>query len=165
MLDPARRHAERAAERLGAERRDRGPGADSKARQVTEHLGIRVRDARERRLASRRELGERNRRVRGQVELGRRDRITVRVELRVPQRARDPPLDVLGEVVLQHLRLVVHAVPGHPERLGQECLEQPVVAHHLERHLLPLGGELDAAVAAVTDEPRLVEPLQHRRHR
>ena len=45
----------------------------------------------------------------------------------------DPLLEVLGDVVLEHLGLVVDPVPGHPERLGEIGLDQAVVADHLER--------------------------------
>ena len=41
--------------------------------------------------------------------------------------------------MLEHLGLVVHAVPRHAERLGQVELQQPVVAQHLERHPLARG--------------------------
>ena len=59
--------------------------------------------------------------------------------------------------MLEHLGLVVDAVPRHAQRLGQVELEQAVVAQHLERDLLAGVGELDAAVALVRDEPELVE--------
>ena len=50
-----------------------------------------------------------------------------------PRRAAISSLELLGEHVLEHLGLGVHAIPGHPELLGQEQLDQPVVAQHLER--------------------------------
>ena len=39
--------------------------------------------------------------------------------------------------MLEHLGLGVHAIPRHPELLGQEQLEQAVVAQHLERDAPP----------------------------
>ena len=49
-----------------------------------------------------------------------------------------------------------------PSALGQVQLEQPVVAEHLEREALALGGQLDAAVGLVADEAERVELLDHR---
>ena len=57
----------------------------------------------------------------------------MRVVRRVAELGGDQRLELLGEDVLEHLGLVVHAIPRHPERLGQVELEQPVVADHLER--------------------------------
>ena len=59
--------------------------------------------------------------------------------------------------MLEHLGLVVHAIPGHVERFGEVELEQPVVADDLQRDALAVAGELDAAVAHVGHEPELVE--------
>jgi hypothetical protein len=42
--------------------------------------------------------------------------------------------------VLEDLGLVVHAVPGHVQDLGQEQLDQPVVADHLQRDAAALLG-------------------------
>ena len=61
----------------------------------------------------------------------------MRVVRRVAELGRDQLLELLGEDVLEHLGLVVHAVPGHAERLGEVELEQAVVAQHLERHRAP----------------------------
>ena len=67
--------------------------------------------------------------------------------------------------MLEHLGLVVDAIPGHPQRLGEEGLDQAVVADHLERHPLAGRGQADAVVGLVAHQPELVEPLQHRGHR
>ena len=56
--------------------------------------------------------------------------------------------------VLQHLGLLVHAVPGHAERLGEVELEQAVVAQHLERDALARRGQAHAVVGLVRDEPQ-----------
>ena len=56
--------------------------------------------------------------------------------------------------MLERLGLVVHAVPRHAEVLGEVQLEQAVVAQHLERDALALGGQRDAAVGHVLDEAR-----------
>ena len=58
--------------------------------------------------------------------------------------------------MLEHLGLVVHPIPGHAERLGQEQLEQAVVAQHLERHTLARRREPDAAVGLVLDQTELL---------
>ena len=68
-----------------------------------------------------------------ELEVGAGDRVAVRVDRRVSELGRDQRLEVLGEDVLEHLGLGVHAVPGHAERLGEVALQQPVVADHLER--------------------------------
>ena len=62
----------------------------------------------------------------------------MRVDGGVAELGRDELLELLGEDVLEHLGLVVHAVPRHVERLGEVELEQPVVADDLERQ--PLAG-------------------------
>ena len=70
---------------------------------------------------------------RSSIAVGRRDRVAVRIARRVAELGRDQLLELLGEDVLEHLGLVVHAVPRHAELLGEVQLEQPVVAQHLER--------------------------------
>ena len=65
--------------------------------------------------------------------------------------------------VLERLGLVVDAIPGHAEMLGEEQLEQPVVAQHLERQALARGRQRDALVGHVIDEPDLREALDHPR--
>ena len=61
--------------------------------------------------------------------------------------------------MLEHLGLVVDAIPRHAERLGEVELEQAVVAQHLERDALAVGGQRDALVGLVVDQAELVEPL------
>ena len=78
---------------------------------------------------------------------------------------RDQLLELIGEHVLEHLGLVVDAVPGHAEALDQVELEQAVVAHDLERDPPPAVGERDAAVGPVLDQPELAQPLDHARGR
>src|SRR6185295_14239595 len=63
------------------------------------------------------------------------------------------------------LGLLVYAVPRHVELLGEVELEQPVVAQHLERHLLAGRGELHAAVGHVLGQAELGELLDHPRGR
>ena len=66
----------------------------------------------------------------------------MRIDGRVAQARRDQLLELLGEHVLEHLGLGVHAIPGHSELLGEEQLEQPVVAQHLERDPAALSVSL-----------------------
>ena len=56
--------------------------------------------------------------------------------------------------MLEHLGLVVDPVPGHPQRVGEVGLEQPVVADHLERDALARRGQLDAVVGSYSTRPR-----------
>ena len=83
----------------------------------------------------------------------------------VAELARDQLLELLGEDVLEHLGLLVDAVPGDPEALDQVQLEQPVVAHHLERDP-PAGlGQRHAVVGLVGHQAELAEALDHPRGR
>ncbi len=65
----------------------------------------------------------------------------MRVVARLAELGRDQQLELLGDVVLEHLGLLVDAVLGHPQRLGEVGLDQAVVADHLERDLLPGRGQ------------------------
>src|SRR4030067_432902 len=68
---------------------------------------------------------------------GRRgDRSPVRSVRRLSQPRGDLLLALLGEHVLQPLRLFVHAVETDPEGLREIQLEQAVVADDLQGHLL-----------------------------
>ncbi len=51
------------------------------------------------------------RRVFVELELGARDRVTVRIDGRVAELGGDQRLELLGEDVLEHLGLIVDAVP------------------------------------------------------
>jgi len=87
----------------------------------------------------------------------------VRIVARFAELRRDQCLEILGDVVLQDLRLGVDAVARHPQRLGEERLDQPVMADHLERDLLPGGRQAHSLVRDVFGEADLGELLQHRR--
>jgi hypothetical protein len=89
----------------------------------------------------------------------------VRVVRRIAELDGDQLLELLGEDVLEHLRLVVDAIPRHAEVLRQVELEQPVVADHLERDARALRRELDALVGLVRDEVELAELADHARRR
>ena len=57
---------------------------------------------------------------------------------------RDQQLELLGDVVLEHLGLLMDPVARHPQRLRQIGLDQAVVADHLERDPLAGGRQRDA---------------------
>ena len=87
-----------------------------------------------------------------------RDRVAVRIVRRVAELRRDQLLELLGEHVLEHLRLRVHPVPWDAEALDEVQLEQAMVAHHLERDPAAVLGQRHAAVRRMVDEAELAEP-------
>ena len=84
---------------------------------------------------------------------------------RLAELGRDQLLQLLGDVVLEHLGLRVHAVPGHSQDLGQEELDQPVVADHLEGDPLALRRQARAVIRLVLDHPLVRQALEHRGRR
>lgn len=94
-----------------------------------------------------------------------RDRIAVGIVGRIPELGRDQLLELFREHMLEHLGLVVHAIPGHPQALDQVQLEQPVMANHLERNPLTGLGQGDPAVGLMGDQSELSETLDHARSR
>jgi hypothetical protein len=89
----------------------------------------------------------------------------VRIVRRIAERLVDPRLELLGEHVLEPVGLVVDLVDVDPERLREVELEQAVVSDHLERHLLAVRRQGDAAVGRVLDETECRELLHHRARR
>jgi hypothetical protein len=77
----------------------------------------------------------------------------------------DARLEVLGDHMFERLGLVVYAVPGHVEVLGEVELEQAVVAQHLEREALALDGEPRPVVGGVFGQAAFGELLDHHRGR
>jgi hypothetical protein len=100
----------------------------------------------------------------GERQLAVGDRVAVGVVAGVAERRRDPLLEVLGDVVLEHLCLVVDLVPRHPEGIGEIGLDQAVVADHLERHPLARGAQRHPVVGPVLDQTHVRHPLEHRGH-
>ena len=129
--------------------------------QVAQHLGIGVGDAYEPAAGARLERLDALRVALLDPQLARWNRVAVRVVRGVAQLARDQLLELLRQHVLQHLGLVVHAVPGHVEVFGQVELEQPVVAQHLEGYALSGFGEPHALVGHVLHEPGRAQLLRH----
>ena len=124
---------QRAAERLAVDDLEAVAGRDAELGEVAQHLRVGVRDAHEhagRAVSKRREAS----RSRSSISsCGVRDRVPVRVVRGVAELRRDQLLELLGQHVLEHLGLVVHAVPRHAQRLREVQLQQAVVAQHLER--------------------------------
>ena len=67
--------------------------------------------------------------------------------------------------MLEHLGLGMHAIPGHPELLGEEQLEQAVMAQHLQRDSPALVGQAHTVIGLVLDDPDLGQLAHHPRHR
>src|SRR5581483_6522159 len=126
-----------APERLSALDPQARPRLDLALGEVPQHRGVAVGDAGERAGLAGLELAERHGIVRAECQVAVRDRVAMGVERGLSELGGDQLLELLGDVVLQHLGLGVHAVPRHAELLGEEELDQPVVADHLERD--PLG--------------------------
>jgi hypothetical protein len=87
----------------------------------------------------------------------------VRVDGRVAESVGDQPLEVFGEDVLEDFGLVVDTVPGHPQLLGEEELQQAVVPQHLECNSPASIGEAHAAIRLMLDESNLGQLAHHAR--
>ena len=155
----------RAAERLAALHRQGRARLDRLLREVAQHRCVAVGDAGEDPLLAGIQVRERNRFVGGDRQIAIRDRIAVWIEVRLAELGRDQLLQLFGDVVLEDLCLLVDPVPGHAEDLREEELDQPVVADHLERDALPLGGQAGAVVGRVLDDALVGEAPEHARGR
>ena len=82
----------------------------------------------------------------------------------VIERGGDAILENLGDDVLETIGLGVDVLPRHTKLLDEVELEQAMVAQHLERDLLALRRQHDAAVGLVLDQVVLVELLHHPGH-
>jgi hypothetical protein len=133
--------------------------------QVAEKRGIIIGDAHDRGPPSLLDFSERSRLCSVERELARRNRITVRVVTRIPEKLVDLRLDPVGEMVLEEFGFGVHLVPAEPERLGQVELEEAMVTDDLECDTLAGRRERGAAVGLVLDEIEAEELLEHARHR
>ena len=89
----------------------------------------------------------------------------MRIDGGVPQAKRDQLFELLGEHVLEHLGLGVDPIPGHPQLLGEEQLDQPVMAQNLEREAATVGGQADTVVGLVFDQAELGQLAHHPRDR
>src|SRR5690625_3506248 len=97
----------------------------------------------------------------GQHPVPIRDRVTMRVELRVAQRIGDAVLELLTDVVLQFLRLVMHLEPAVTERFLQVRLDEPVMADRLQRDLTARSGQARTGVRLVVNESQAAQFAQH----
>ncbi len=161
----AEAHEQRAAERLAVDHLELVPGRDPALGQIPQHLRIGVRHASERAGGPSLERVEALGRRLLDPQVAGRDRVAVRIVRRVAELDGDQLLELLGKDVLEHLGLLVNAIPRHAEALDQVQLEQPVVAHHLERHAPPVLGQEHPVVGLVDHEPELAEALDHSRGR
>jgi len=84
----------------------------------------------------------------------------------IAERLRNELLEILGDDVLQAIRLLMDLIPGEAEFLMQIQLKQPVVADDHEGDALTGRGEGDAAVLAILDQRSLGrrQALQHTGH-
>ena len=99
------------------------------------------------------------------AELAIGNRVAVGVVRRESELGVDLRLELLGERVLEELRLGVHLVERQPEPIDEVALEQTMVAKHLERATPPGIGERDSTIRHSLDEAELVEALGHRGRR
>ena len=88
----------------------------------------------------------------------------VRVELRPAEELEDASLHGLGDHVLEALGLLMDLVPAVAEHLDQEHLEQPVMAHELERDLSAFACQLLAAIPVVLDQSLGIQSGDHLAH-
>lgn len=84
---------------------------------------------------------------------------------RMPERAVDALLQLLGDDVLEPVGLGVDVVDRETERVGEVELEQPVVPDHLERDALARLGQAGPPVGLVLEQVEDGELLDHRRGR
>ena len=88
-----------------------------------------------------------------------RDREAVRAGRGPVEGDEEPVLDLLGQLVLERGGQAVGLVPGVAEHVGEEALDDAVAADGGDRGAPAGGGELDAAVRPVVDQPAVGEPL------
>src|SRR5262245_26987181 len=146
---------DRAAERFSTLDPEAIAGLNLALRQVAQHRCVAVGDSGEGPLFPRLELGQRNGVVGADRQLPIRDRISVRIEYGLAQLCGDELLELFGDVVLQHLSLLVNPVPRHSQHLRQEELDQAVVADRLQGDELALGRQPGAVVGLVIGESLL----------
>ena len=89
----------------------------------------------------------------------------MRVDRRVTQPRGDQRLELLGNHMLEHLGLGMHAIPRHPELLSEEQLEQTVMAQHLQSHPPALVGQPHPVIGLMLDDPDLGQLAHHPGHR
>jgi FtsP/CotA-like multicopper oxidase with cupredoxin domain len=162
VLAPLRAHDDGATEgRVGDELEIRA-GDEAELTEVAEQVGVTVGNARDRRADAGLEVEQRAAVRLHDAEVAIRDGVAVRVVRRISQLLVDLRLELLGERVLEELRLGMDLVEREPEAIDQVALEQPVMPEDLERAQPTCVGEGDAPVRESLDEAELVEALRHR---
>ena len=89
----------------------------------------------------------------GELPIGRRNRIAVRIELRMPEHLVDALDQPIRDDVLHLLRVVVDLVPVHAHDLHEEQLDQAVTTEHARGEFFAGGRQAHAVVRLVADEP------------
>src|SRR5829696_9251853 len=130
----AHAHGERSAERFSSDELELDARCKPVVGQVAEHRGFRVRDSHEGPAIARLQVGEDTSLLSFDDAVAGGDRVAVRVVDGVPELVGDALLELFGEHVLEDFGLAVHAIPGNVELVGEEPLEQPMMADDLERH-------------------------------
>ena len=165
MDSVAEAHEQRPVEGLLVDDLEALAGRDAALGEESQHVRIGIGHARKDAAGTRLQRLETLRRELLDGELAGRDRVAMWIARGIAELGGDELLELLGEHVLEHLGLGVHAVPWHPEGLDEEQLEQAVMAHHLERDPAAVLGQRDPAVRTVLDQAELAEPLDHPRRR
>lgn len=89
------------------------------------------------------------------------DRIPVRVVGRMLQERIDAFFEPVGQAVLEHLGLSVDLVPGDPEYLGKEGLQQPVPPDDPQRRSLAARRQADSAGTVTGHQLPRLQALHH----
>ena len=85
----------------------------------------------------------------------------VRAAIGVPETLRDSLHHVVAERVAEHVRVNMRLGGRVPHEIGQEALDQPVLADDALSPLDPGGSEDRLFLLAALDEPVYLEALQH----
>ena len=129
---------------------------------MAQHGGVAVGDPHEHAAIPRLQVFDAHRVGLAHFELHARNRIAVGVCGRVAELRRDQSFEFFTEHVLEHLGLLVHAIPRHAQLLGEVPLEQPVVPDHFQCHAPSSLGEPYPVIGLVGYEVLLGKPLDHR---
>ena len=152
----AKTHEQGPIERLFLDHLELAAGRDPTLGEEPQHLRVRVRHAGERPTRARLEGLQAHRVALVDLQVAGRDRIAVGVAGGIAEPGGDQLLEFFGQDVLEHLRLLVHAVPGDAKALGEVELEQAVMAQNLERDPPAIFGQRDAVIRLMLDEPELM---------
>jgi len=161
-LDP---QPQRTAERSLLHDLDRDAGAHTDLGEVTQRLAVTVVDPLDEERRSRSRPVQPLAPALRVAASGRRDGIAVRVDRGVAEVVVDASEQPVAHGVLEDLRLGMHLVPRHVERLGEECLQEAVAADHRPGVVRPMRGQRRSVVLPPHDQAVRLKPLEHRRDR